>query len=267
MDTSAQANPQLRKATAERKQQPGHRCLGRQRDGNYALSVGVPTGCFNAEQLRSLANVIERYGKVGHLSTAQSVIIVGIPAADFYQAKLAVLDAGFEVRSVGRDVRQVKCCPGADFSPFGLQSTFPMAEELERTFRGLPTPVKFKISVSGCPNCCANTMLNDFGIHGMVDGWKIFAGGKMGTKPVIAQQIAESVASDDVAKYLAAVLRVYEDEAEPKERLAATLARVGLEQFTSKVEAALNTPYDDLAQAAQQAREDANACECIGRPD
>jgi hypothetical protein len=30
----------------ERNKQTGRRCLGKQRDGNYALSVGVATGCF-----------------------------------------------------------------------------------------------------------------------------------------------------------------------------------------------------------------------------
>lgn len=120
MDTTARLDPELRKATVEKKKHPGYRCLGKQRDGNYALSVGVPTACFTAEQLHRLADVIARFGSIGHLSTGQSVILVGIPEDRFYEAKQAVLAAGFEVRSVGRDVRQVKCCPGARFSPFGL---------------------------------------------------------------------------------------------------------------------------------------------------
>lgn len=264
MDTKAQANPELRKATTERKNAPGYRCLGKQRDGNYALSVGIPTACFAPAQLRKLAEIIERYAKVGHLSTAQSLIIVGIKEADFYEARQAVIDAGFEVRSIGRDVRQAKCCPGADFSPFGLQRTFPMAEHLEETFRGLPTPMKFKISVSGCPNCCANTKLNDFGIHGMADGWKIFVGGKMGNTPAIARELASSVASDDVPKYLAAVLRVYNQRADPNERLAATIERLGLDVFAVEVQEKLGMPYDDLARRAKEARKAVECAECIG---
>ncbi|MBW2100969.1 MAG: hypothetical protein JRG68_09510, partial [Deltaproteobacteria bacterium] len=223
MDTSAKPDLELRKATQEFAKVPGYRCLAKQRDGNYALSVGIPTGNFTAENLRNLADVIEKYGQVGHLSTAQSIIIVGISGDRFSDAEDAVLNAGFDVRSVGRDVRQVKCCPGADYSAFGLQRTFPMAEDLEKKFRGLPTPVKFKISVSGCPNCCANTMMNDFGIHGMADGWKIFVGGKMGTVPIIAQAIASNVPSEDVPKYLAGVLRIYKEIAQPNERLAKTI--------------------------------------------
>lgn len=264
MDTSAKLDLELRASTVERKNEPGYRCLGKQRDGNFALSVGVPTACFTAEQLHNLADVIDRFGSVGHLSTAQSVIVVGIPEASFYEAKQAVLAAGFEVRSIGRDVRQVKCCPGADFSPFGLQRTFPMATRLEEEFRGLPTPMKFKISVSGCPNCCANTMMNDFGIHGMVGGWKVFVGGKMGTQPAIAQEVAANVHADDVPKYLAATLRAYRELAESNERLAKTIARIGFDAFKQKIQQFIDRPYDELIREARAARAAAQSRECVG---
>jgi dissimilatory sulfite reductase (desulfoviridin) alpha/beta subunit len=264
MDTSAAPDSELRKATVACKKNPGYRCPGRQRDGNYALSVGIPTACFSGEQLHQLADLVDRYAKVGHFSTAQSLIIVGIPEDQYYEARQAVLDAGFDVRSIGRDVRQVKCCPGADFSPFGLQRTLPLATALEETFRGLPTPIKFKISVSGCPNCCANTKMNDFGIHGTVDGWKVFVGGKMGNIPAIAQEIASSVSSDDVPRYLAAVLRTYKEEAGPDERLAKTLQRVGLSVFSEHVAQYLDTPYDDLVAMAKEAREAAERSKCLG---
>ncbi len=264
MDTSAPLDKELREATVERKKHPGFRCPGKQRDGNYALSVGIPTACFSGEQLHQLAEVIDKYAKVGHFSTAQSLIIVGIPEDKYYEARQAVIDAGFDVRSIGRDVRQVKCCPGADFSPFGLQRTFPLALALEEAFRGLPTPMKFKISVSGCPNCCANTMMNDFGVHGAVDGWKVFVGGKMGTTPVIAQELASGVSSDDIPKYMAAVLRVYKKEAQPDERLAKTVSRLGLDAFREGVMSQLDVPFDDLTRAAKEARDEAMSSQCIG---
>ena len=219
MDTSAQLDIELRKATAARKKQPGHRCLGKQRDGDFALIVGVPTACFTAQQLHSLADIVERYASVSHLSTAQSIILLGISRQDYYPARQAVLEAGFQVRSVGHDVYHVKCCPGADFSPFGLQRTFSLVTYLEDTFRCLPMPMKVKISVSGCANCCANTRLSDFGIHATSNGWRIYIGGKMGLAPVVAQMLALSVSADEVPKYLAAMLRAYRELAQPNERL------------------------------------------------
>ena len=121
MDTNEKPNTDLRKATIERKKVPGYRCLGKQRDGNYALMVGVATGTVDADQLSKLAGVIKKYGQAGHFTTAQSMVIVGIAEENFEQAKRAVMEAGFDVRSIGRDVRQVKCCAGANLSPFGMQ--------------------------------------------------------------------------------------------------------------------------------------------------
>ena len=263
MDTSAEINQELRNATVERKKQGGHRCLGKQRDGNYALMVGVATATVSAVQLRKLSEVIDKYAQAGHFTTAQSMVIVGISDTNFYKTKQAVLDAGFDIRSIGRDVRQVKCCAGAGFSPFGLQKTFPMARQMEELFRGLPTPKKFKISVSGCPNCCANTMLNDFGIHGMVNGWKIFIGGKMGTVPAIAQELASDIQSDNVTKYLAAVLRTYKEFGEPDDRLATTIDRVGFDDFKKAVESKLEQSFDDLIQEAKAIRVKEKNAECL----
>lgn len=267
MDTSAQLDIELRKATMERKKQGGQRCLGKQRDGHFALTVGVTTACLTAEHLRSLADIVEKYARVGHLSTGQSMVLLGIKRQDYYQARQAALDAGLQIRSVGRDVFQVKCCPGADYSPFGLQRTFSLVTLLEETFRGVPTPQKFKIAVSGCSNCCANTRLSDFGVHATVKGWKVYIGGKMGFAPFIAQEIAASATANEVAKYLAAVLRSYRELAQPNEKLALTLKRLGLEVFKEAVEQALELPYDDLAELAQQARREMEQALCLDPVD
>jgi NAD(P)H-nitrite reductase large subunit len=264
MDTSAQLDIELRKATVERKKLGGPRCLGKQRDGHYALTVGVPTACFSAQQLHDLADIVDKYARVGHLSTGQSMVLLGIQQQDYYQARQAVLDAGLQVRSVGRDVFQVKCCPGADYSPFGLQRTFSLVTLLEETFRCLPTPQKFKISVSGCPNCCANTRLADFGVHAAMKGWKVYVGGKMGFSPVVAEEIASDVSADEVIKYLAAVLRAYRELAQPNEKLAMTIKRLGLTEFKAAVEQFLDLPFDDLAALAQESRQKMERAEIVG---
>jgi NAD(P)H-nitrite reductase large subunit len=264
IDTSAELDIELRKATVERKKQSGHRCLGKQRDGGFALIVGVPTACFTAQQLRSLADIVERYASVSHLSTAQSIILLGISRQNYYPARQAVLDAGFQIRSVGHDVYHVKCCPGADFSPFGLQRTFSLVTYLEDIFRCLPMPVKIKISVSGCANCCANTRLSDFGIHATSKGWRVYIGGKMGLAPVVAQMVALSITTYEVPKYLAAMLRAYRDLAQPNERLFKTIERLGFETFKSEMEQYLDQPYDDLAEEARRSRQAMEQGETIG---
>ncbi|MCD4688563.1 MAG: hypothetical protein K8R55_04415, partial [Desulfuromonadaceae bacterium] len=220
--------------------------------------------CFTAQQLHCLGDIVEKYARVGHLSTGQSMVLLGIKQQDYYQARQAALNVGLQVRSVGRDVFQVKCCPGADYSPFGLQRTFSLVTRLEDFFRGVPTPQKFKISVSGCSNCCANTRLADFGVHAVMKGWKVYIGGKMGFAPEVAEEIAGPVTAEEVVKYLAAVLHAYRELAQPNEKLALPLKRISFETFKGAVEQGLELPYDDLAALALQARTKMEQALCIG---
>ena len=85
----------------------------------------------------------------------------------------------------------------------------------------------------------------------------------MGAKPAIAQEIAKLVITDDVPKYLAAVLRVYREGAGQNERLSKTLSRIGLDTFKSKVAAYLETPFGDMIKEAENAREIAEKSICI----
>jgi NAD(P)H-nitrite reductase large subunit len=109
-------------------------------------------------------------------------------------------------------------------------------------------------------------MLNDFGIHGMMGGWKIFIGGKMGTEPAIAQELAVNVQTDDVCKYLAAVLRTYREIGEPDDRLITTINRVGFDGFKKAVESKIEQSYDDLIQEAKVVREKEKNAECLESP-
>ena len=97
----------------------------------------------------------------------------------------------------------------------------------------------------------------------MLDGWKIFIGGKMGTVPAIAQELTSDVQSDNVSKYLAAVLRTYKELGEPNDRLATTIGRVGFDDFKKAVEAKLEHPFDDLIQEAKAIRVKDKNAECL----
>jgi len=101
MDTSATMNKELRDATVNRKKRPGYRCLGKQRDGNYAIMVGAVTGTVDGDQLMKLAAIVKKYAAGGHFTTAQSMVIVGIKEENFNDAKQAVIEAGFDIRSGG----------------------------------------------------------------------------------------------------------------------------------------------------------------------
>lgn len=67
-------------------------------------------------------------------------------------------------------------------------------------------------------------------------GYTLYAGGKIGRKPVLGQVVAQFIQEEDVVETVNTVLEVFERLAEKGERLADTIARVGLAEFKSEFE-------------------------------
>jgi dissimilatory sulfite reductase (desulfoviridin) alpha/beta subunit len=56
---------------------------------------------------------------------------------------------------------------------------------------------------------------------------------------MIAQELVSDVQTDEVCKYLAAVLRAYRELDEPDDRLITTINRVGFDDFKKAVKSKL----------------------------
>lgn len=65
-------------------------------------------------------------------------------------------------------------------------------------------------------------------------GFNIFAGGKIGRRPGLGVKIFSVVPADEVGVYIDAMLRAYRHLANTGERIAQTLARVGVERFAGE---------------------------------
>ena len=87
----------------------------------------------------------------------------------------------------------------------------------------------------------------------------------MGTEPAIAQELAVNVQTDDVCKYLAAVLRTYRELGEADDRLSTTINRVGFDNFKKAVVLKIEQPFDDLIVEAKAVREKENIADCLDK--
>ena len=62
-----------------------------------------------------------------------------------------LVDAGFQSgHAYGKSLRMVKACLGTNWCRFGVQDSTTLAVAFEKRYRGLRSPHKIKISVSGC---------------------------------------------------------------------------------------------------------------------
>ncbi|MGC7846235.1 hypothetical protein ACP3TJ_04085 [Desulforudis sp. 1088] len=113
---------------------------------------------------------------------------------------------------------------------FGQQNALALAEVLDKGFLGAGNlPAKFKIGISGCPLCCCESWLRDFGAFGKLKGWTVIVGGRAGARPRIGDKIAENVPSEDIPGLLEKTLQAHRELGKKGERLGTTIERVGLE--------------------------------------
>lgn len=104
----------------------------------------------------------------------------------------ALNDAGFESgHAYGKSLRTVKSCVGTtceknfvypmlvELKPryafvgcrYGIGDSVGLAVQLEKRYRGVRSPHKFKGGVSGCVRECAEAQSKDFGIIATDKGW------------------------------------------------------------------------------------------------
>lgn len=203
------------------------------------VSIG---GAFGADALRALATCAERYGNGTVIFTSRLCAeIVGIPYDRIEEAEQYLLENGLYFGGTGAKVRPVTACKGTTCI-FGNVDTHAIAKEIhERFYIGMADvklPHKFKIGVGGCPNSCMKPNLNDVGIEGwrtvMPDGEKrrvcrVFVGGTWGKTRRMGTQLQALYLPEQVGDVVEQVLLWYRENGYVKERLGATLERLGVE--------------------------------------
>ncbi|MFC4387036.1 nitrite reductase large subunit NirB [Gracilibacillus marinus] len=199
-----------------------------QKDGTYSVVPRMYGGVTNADDLRKIADVADKYD-VGmiKLTGGQRIDLLGIKKDDLPHVwKDLGMPSGY---AYGKSVRTVKTCVGAQFCRFGTQDSTGMGIQLEKKFEGLNTPHKVKMGVSACPRNCAEGGIKDVGIVGLDGVWEIYVGGNGGTELKQAELLARVKTEQEVLDYSAAFLQYYREHANYLERTSKFVERVGLD--------------------------------------
>ena len=223
-------------ATDQVKAVKGRGFLHNKGTDGFSARVVTRSGIVRAEQVRTLADIAERFGNgTVTLTTRQSFELQGIPFDRIDAFTAAVEAAGLSVGGTGPKVRPVVACKGTT-CPCGLIDTFSLAEKIhERFYLGwhdVKLPGKFKIAVGGCPNNCVKPNLNDLGIVGCVlpggkRGYRVLLGGHWGRTGGAGTEATVLNSEKDVLAFVEKVLTFYRDNGQPGERFFKTLARLG----------------------------------------
>lgn len=105
-----------------------------------------------------------------------------------------------------------------------------MGMKLDELYHGMALPSKFKIGVSGCPNCCGESWIKDLGLIGTPKGWKIVVGGCAGALPMIAQAVADGLNDEQAIEVIDKIISYYKKHYK-KERIGKLISNIGIESF------------------------------------
>ncbi|MBW4536293.1 MAG: ferredoxin--nitrite reductase [Pleurocapsa minor HA4230-MV1] len=241
--------------------------------GKFMLRMRLANGVVNSEQMRVLANAIERYGDQGtaDITTRQNIQLRGIHLEDIPEIFTKFKQVGLTSIQSGMDnVRNLTGSPVAGIDPDELIDTREMNQKVQDmitnngegnySFSNLPR--KFNIAIEGARDNSIHAELNDLAFipayRDGVLGFNVLVGGYLS-----AQRCAESiplgvwVPADDetVVDFSRAVLTVYNKfggaaglrASRPKARLMWLIETWGVEKFRQLLEQELGETLADAA--------------------
>lgn len=200
----------------------------------FSISPHIPGGFADPALLRKIADVAVRYGaKFVKLTGSQRIAIIGIKEDDLDKAWAEFTDRS---KAIGLTIRSIKICPGTRACKKARQDSPGLGFALDKEFYGKPAPAKFKMGVSGCPNCCSDSWMKDLGFFGTDNGFTAIAGGKGGGTPKVGRVVAESLTADQALVMARKAVAFYQVNGKFRERLGDTIDRVGFETFVKAVQ-------------------------------
>jgi nitrite reductase (NADH) large subunit len=205
-----------------------------QKDGSFSVVPRMFGGVTSADQLRRIADVVDKYRiPTVKVTGGQRIDLLGVNKEDLPRV-WADLDMP-SGHAYAKALRTVKTCVGSEWCRFGVQDSTQMGIDLEKAFWKMYAPHKVKMAVSGCPRNCAESGIKDVGVIGVESGWEIYVGGNGGIKTEVAQFLVKVKSHDEVLEYCGAFIQLYREEARYLDRTVHYLARVGLDYVKKRI--------------------------------
>lgn len=228
----------------------------------FMMRVKVPAGRLTAAQARRIGEVADRYavGPDDHplwgnrfcdLTTRQDVQMHWIRIGDVPMIWDLLDEVGITtVQACGDSARNILSCPVSGVDRYEVIDASVTARAISEFFTGnreyANLPRKFKLSVTGCREDCAQAEINDIGMwparspEGEV-GFNLLVGGGLSDGPRMASDIDVFVPPGDAVEVCWAVAHVFAElgnrENRGKARLRYLVQELGPEHFRAELAA------------------------------
>ncbi len=190
-----------------------------QKDGTYSVVPRMPAGEVTPDQLIVLGQIGKEYNLYTKLTGGQRVDFFGAQLHQLPDIWSRLIDAGFETgHAYGKSLRTVKSCVGSTWCRYGMLDSVSMAVLLEMRYKGMRTPHKVKMAVSGCTRECAEAQSKDVGVIATDKGWNLYVCGNGGMKPRHADLFASDLDDETLIKYVDRFYMFYSHTADRLQR-------------------------------------------------
>ncbi|GAA2991007.1 nitrite reductase large subunit NirB [Microbacterium terrae] len=198
-----------------------HVMANMQKDGSYSVVPRIPGGEITPEGLLVIGQVAQDFGLYTKITGGQRIDLFGARLEQLPEIWKRLVDAGMESgHAYGKSLRTVKSCVGSTWCRYGVQDSVGMAVQLELRYRGLRSPHKIKLGVSGCARECAEARGKDVGVIATEAGWNMYVGGNGGFTPRHAVLFAEGLSDAELLQAIDRFLMYYIFTADRLQRTA-----------------------------------------------
>ena len=196
----------------------------------FMMRIKVPGGVLRPEQARVIGRIAVDFAEgpipnphFGNnfldLTTRQDVQMHWIRMGDVPEIWRRLEDVGVTtVQACGDSARNVLCCPVSGLGREEVIDAYPVAQAISNYFTGnreyANLPRKFKMSVTGCLEDCAQAEINDIGmLPAILDdgtlGFNLRVGGGLSDGPRMASDVDVFVRPEDAVEITRGVAQVF----------------------------------------------------------
>jgi len=227
----------------------------------FMMRIKVPGGILTAEQTKVVGKIASdfAYGPVENphfgnnfldITTRQDVQMHWLKMRDVPEIWRRLEDAGITtVQACGDSARNVLCCPVSGIGHEQVIDAYPVAQAISDYFTGnreyANLPRKFKMSVTGCLEDCAQAEINDIGLlparheDGTI-GFNLLVGGGLSDGPRMASDIDVFVRPEDAVEITRGIAQVFGELGNRENRWLARMRylvqEIGPEQFREEIQ-------------------------------
>jgi ferredoxin-nitrite reductase len=240
-----------------------------QRQGGdaFMMRIKVPGGVMSAAQVREIGVAADAFAegpdespvfgnRYADLTTRQDIQLHWIRIADVPRIWERFADVGLTtVQACGDSARNVLSCPVSGVDADEVLNALPVARAISEFFTGnreyANLPRKFKMSVTGCREDCAQAEIQDIGMwparagDGTI-GFNVLAGGGLSDGERMASDIDVFVRPDQAVEITRAIAQLFGElgnrESRGLARMRYLVQELGPEQF--RVELAARARFD-----------------------